>query len=117
MDATAEGAYGRAMILNNLGLLYKQMGQWEEAVESFQRAMASEPSIEAASNLAAILLDAGSYEQVSCFEQALRLEAPRRWCLKRGGMARMTGPSRSPGRAFACVPWQGGLGQGYGGEG
>jgi tetratricopeptide (TPR) repeat protein len=64
LEATTEGAYGRAMILNNLGLLHKEMGNWEEAVDSFQQAMGSEPSVEAASNLASILLDAGSYEQV-----------------------------------------------------
>ena len=37
MDDTPEGAFGRAMILNNLGLLLKQMGSLEEAVQSFQQ--------------------------------------------------------------------------------
>ena len=63
MDETPPGAYGRAMILNNLGLLLKQVGNLEEAVESFQQALASEPSVEATGNLATILLETGSYEQ------------------------------------------------------
>jgi protein O-GlcNAc transferase len=63
MDETPPGAYGQAMILNNMGLLLKQAGNLEEAVESFQQALASEPSVEATGNLATILLETGSYEQ------------------------------------------------------
>ena len=51
------------MILNNLGLVLKQLGNLDESIESFQQALASEPSIEAASNLASILIDVGNYEQ------------------------------------------------------
>ena len=63
LDSTPEGAFGRSMILNNLGLLLKEQGDVESAAQYFQQALELEASVEAASNLSALLIQAGNYEQ------------------------------------------------------
>ncbi len=64
---------------NNLGLLLRQAGRTEEALEHYEQALKIQPdSPEACNNVGAILLDLGkTTEAMGYYEQALRLN-PRR---------------------------------------
>jgi tetratricopeptide (TPR) repeat protein len=64
---------------NNLGLLLRQAGRTEEALEHFEQALRIQPdSPEACDNVGAILFDLGkTTEAMGYYEQALRLN-PRR---------------------------------------
>ncbi len=64
---------------NNLGLLLRQAGRTEEALEHYEQALRIQPdSPEACNNVGAILLDLGKpTEAMGYYEQALRLN-PRR---------------------------------------
>ncbi|EKX46881.1 hypothetical protein GUITHDRAFT_107237 [Guillardia theta CCMP2712] len=61
LDSTAANAYGRGMILNNLGLVLKDAGHLEEAIRHFEEARALDGSLESHANLANALFDVGQY--------------------------------------------------------
>jgi hypothetical protein len=62
--------------LNNLGVLYKELGQVERAVASYRRALVLKPDhAEALNNLGLAYMDQGRLDEaITCYEQALRAQ-------------------------------------------
>ncbi|EKX40776.1 hypothetical protein GUITHDRAFT_75246 [Guillardia theta CCMP2712] len=70
----SKDAQAKGMILNNMGIMYKEMGETEKAMECFEQALRL-PSVEAYINKASSLIDAGEYEEAEkCMREGLRVK-------------------------------------------
>lgn len=63
LDSTAEEAFGRGMLLTNLGVLYRQTGKDEEALGVLEDASGMLESVESVINLAQTLIKNGDFAQ------------------------------------------------------